>query len=155
MLLQLLDFIARIATIEFKQPAANKSNQKMRERPIQVYACFTGIALLLAVWLCLNGQEFMMLRRGMKPLGVSPVWITILLAITIPPALLLRNLGALLSVVAFAIAVPATVVVFIQEPGTVSIQQLLIGLATCVLVTIAISRMNVDFSEFELSDLLR
>jgi len=57
--------------------------------------------------------------------------------------------------IAFANGAITTSMVLFQEPGQLSFQQMLIGLLICPLTVIAVSKMDIDVSQFDFSDLLR
>jgi len=127
----------------------------MKAQSTKIYLGLAMSTLALTAWLAWTGDQFMVVERGMRPQPIPATWMLVVFSLTLPPAIVLRNLGGLLAMIAFANGAITTSMVLFQEPGQLSFQQMLIGLLICPLTVIAVSKMDIDVSQFDFSDLLR
>lgn len=121
----------------------------------RIYLAMFLLTIVMAGALWQTDEPFVMLSRGLGIYKIPSVWILSLLLLTLPPAMVVRNLGGVLAIVAAGLVSVTTILVSLLEPNQLSIMQLLIGFTVGLMAVVAVMQMDLDLSQFEFNDLLR
>ena len=129
------------------------------DRPQAVSAVLLAIGLLCLLVMAANGTRFVLASRSGVPQTISILLIAVISVIPMAIQFLLRNLGGLLLVLAGGITGGGTVISLIYANANghnidISWMQTLFAVSVLLVAIIGIIKMDVDWTDVGIDDLL-